>query len=185
MGDGNTKLDENDLARIFEQHGPMVYRRALRLLGSPADAEDAMQEVFIRAFRAAAGFDGRSAVSTWLYSITTNYCLQLLRDRSRRAELAEQHLEAPGADAPSLVSPAMMLLLRHLLAIADEELAQAAVCVYIEGMSHSEAAEVLGVSKRTVGNLVERFLAFANAQAASRTDLPAVGVASLPRRRSP
>ena len=57
---------------IFMTHGPAVYRRALRLLGNHADAEEAMQEVFIRALRGAIGFDGQSQLSTWLYRITTN-----------------------------------------------------------------------------------------------------------------
>lgn len=176
-------MTTDDLPRIFDQHGAMVYRRALRLLGSPADAEDATQEIFIRAFRAAASFDGRSSVATWLYAITTNYCLRLLRDCARRRELDAENLGP--LDPQSLVSVDKLLLLRHLLAIADEELARAAVCVYLEGMSHAEAAEVLGVSKRTVGNHIERFLALASAQAASGAALPAAGVASLPRRRPP
>jgi RNA polymerase sigma-70 factor (ECF subfamily) len=52
--------------------------------------------------------------------------------------------------------------LRRLLAEADEQQARAAIYVYLDGMSHEEAAAVLGVSKRTVGNLIDRFLAWAN-----------------------
>jgi RNA polymerase sigma factor (sigma-70 family) len=174
------KLTTDDLPRIFEEYHPIVYRRALRLLGSPSDAEDAMQEIFIRAFRAVDRFTGDSPAA-WLCTITTNHCLSRMRDRGRRRELDEAY--AP-EDPVSLVQPSQLILLRHLLSIADEELARAAVCVYLEGMSHSEAAEALGVSKRTVGNHIDRFLAFAKAQLASSAELPARGVSSLPRRRT-
>ena len=56
-----------------------------RMLGSLPDAEDAVQETMIRAWRAAASFEGRSAVRTWLHRIATNVCLDLLKDRGRRA----------------------------------------------------------------------------------------------------
>ena len=85
------------IAVLFRQHGPGVYRRALRLLGNAADAEEATQEIFIRAFKGQEAFEQRSQLTTWLYQITTNYCLNQLRDRSRRAELKAQHLEAPAA----------------------------------------------------------------------------------------
>ena len=56
-----------------------------RMLGSLPDAEDAVQETMIRAWRGAASFEGRSAVRTWLHRIATNVCLDLLKDRGRRA----------------------------------------------------------------------------------------------------
>jgi RNA polymerase sigma-70 factor (ECF subfamily) len=137
----------------------MVYRRAFRLLGRREDAEEAAQEVFVRVMRSLDQFDGRSSMSTWLYQITTNYCLNLLRDRGRRRELFQANMKAD-EDRPE-ASAADLVLLRRLLSEADEQQAKAAVYVYLDGMSHEEAAELLGVSKRTVGNLIERFLAWA------------------------
>jgi RNA polymerase sigma-70 factor (ECF subfamily) len=143
-----------------------VYRRALRLLGNPADAEEATQEIFIRAFRSAEGFRQQSQLTTWLYQITTHYCLNLIRDRTRRTELYEEHVapQGDGLEKADPVRPDDMVLLRGLLSAADERQATAAVYVLLDGMSHEEAAEVLGVSKRTVGNLLERFQAWASEQ---------------------
>lgn len=143
-----------DVRALFQKHGPMVYRRARRILGNDADAADATQEVFIRALRGASGFQGQSQVTTWLYQITTNYCLNALRDRRRRDELFAEHVaRSPHAEA---AEPADLVTLRRLLHSAPEDQARAAVYVYLDGMSHEEAAEILGVSRRTVGNLLER-----------------------------
>jgi len=163
--------DSQPLSELFRQHGPRVYRRALRLLGNPADAEEATQEIFIRALRSVEGFRQQSQLTTWLYQITTHYCLNLIRDRSRRNALYEAHV----GNAEERADPARpddVLMLRGLLAAADERQAAAAVYVLLDGMSHEEAAEVLGVSKRTVGNLLERFQAWASQQVAPAAQAP-------------
>jgi len=174
---------------LFQQHGPVVYRRALRLLGNPADAEEATQEIFIRALRAMGGFQHRSQMTTWLYRIATHYCLNLIRDRARRTQLHAEHVEPMAAAAMAgALHPDERLFLRKLLASADERQAAAAVYVFIDGMSHEEAASVLGVSKRTVGNLIERFQAWVDAQGEPPAGAPAaggeVGLAGAERRRS-
>jgi RNA polymerase sigma-70 factor (ECF subfamily) len=61
------------------------------------------------------------------------------------------------------ISPEEMLLMRRLLAEADERCATAALYVFVDGMSHAETAKILGVSKRTVGNLIQSFRDFAAA----------------------
>ncbi len=158
-----------DLDTLFRQYGPMVYRRALQILGNPHAAEEATQEVFIRAMKAGDRFVAEARPSTWLYRITTNYCLNMIRDSKRRRAL----LDARKAEvAPTSVArdPQKMTVLRGLLAEADAQQARAAVAVYIDGMSHAEAARVLGVSRRTVGNLCDRFTRWARARLA---DAPA------------
>jgi RNA polymerase sigma-70 factor (ECF subfamily) len=157
-------MTPEEIGAHFRRHAAMVYRRALILLGNKSDAEDATQEVFMRALRSAEGFAGRSQVSTWLYQITTNYCLNAIRNRGQRAKLFEEHLPDLTEDTPSAIAPSDLLTLRKLLSEADTELATAAVYVYIDGMSHEEAARVLGVSKRTVGNMLERFNSWARAR---------------------
>jgi len=156
-----------EVGELFRLHGAMVYRRAFRLLGRKEDADEATQEVFIRVMRSMSEFEGRSSVTTWLYQVTTNYCLNLIRDRGRRRQLFHENVATPSLLEPNQRTSATdQLFLRRLLAEADEQQARAAVYVYLDGLSHEEAAELLGVSKRTVGNLIDRFLAWAQKQSA-------------------
>lgn len=144
----------------------MVYRRALGLLGGDEEAKEATQEVFLRIMRSLPQFDRRCTTETWIYQITTNYCLDVLRQRAKqRFRLAAQQSGEVTSTATSLSD---LVYLRQLLSTADEEQARAVVYVYMDGMSHEQAADVLGTSKRTVGNLIERFLSWARRRSGDR-----------------
>jgi RNA polymerase sigma-70 factor, ECF subfamily len=76
--------DEEAFRQLVEPLNREVLLFCYRMLGSFQDAEDAVQEAFLKAWRAIKGFDGRSAFSTWLHRIATNTCLDLLKSRKRR-----------------------------------------------------------------------------------------------------
>ena len=71
--------DRAEFAHLVEEYSPMIYRLGLKMLNNPQDAEDILQETFIKAYRHISNFDGRSSISTWLYRIATNEALMLLR----------------------------------------------------------------------------------------------------------
>lgn len=73
----------------FEGHRPELLALCYRMLGSPFDAEDAVQETLTRAWRNAGRFEGRSQVRSWLYKIATNVCLDVLRGKERRVRPME------------------------------------------------------------------------------------------------
>lgn len=162
-----------DVAELFQKYGAIVYHKALRLLGSHAEAEDAVQEIFIRAMRNLSGLHNQGALGGWLSQITANYCLDILRQRSRHRRLLEKNIEASDEQVQGAATSDLVLL-RQLLSEADPQQAQAVIHVYLDDMSHEQAAELLGVSKRSVGNLVERFLTWAQKRTTSSlTKMPA------------
>ncbi len=160
-------MTHSELEDAYRRYGPMVLRRIRRFFG-PQEAEDVLQEVFARVIATEASFDGRSQVSTWLYKVTTRYCLNRRRDEGRRRELREEH---GGFDwSPTVVRAQQEaeVFCKELWHRVDAELMQIGVHYYLDGMSHTEIARVMGVSRRTVGNRLDQL----------RTDAQTVGEAS-------
>jgi RNA polymerase sigma-70 factor, ECF subfamily len=93
--------DEDAFARLIESHHSELHAHCYRMLGSVHDAEDALQEASLRAWRGLARFEGRSSLRSWLYTIATNTCLNLIARRPKRvlpidyAPAADPH-DAPG-----------------------------------------------------------------------------------------
>ena len=77
--------DSTELERVFEQLRPQLTGYCYRMMGSAFEAEDAVQETMLRAWRSFDRFEGRAALSSWLYRIATNVCLTMLDGRNRRA----------------------------------------------------------------------------------------------------
>jgi RNA polymerase sigma-70 factor (ECF subfamily) len=88
-----------DLERQLEQHRTELTAYAYRMLGSAFEAEDAVQETFLRALKGFEGFEGRAALRSWLYRIATNVCLDMLGGKERRARPMDL-APAKTADAP-------------------------------------------------------------------------------------
>jgi RNA polymerase sigma factor (sigma-70 family) len=145
----------SELERLFREQGPMVLRRARRILGDAEDAREALQEIFTSLLGEHASFGGRSSVTTWLYGITTHHCLNRLRNRENRARLlveAQGTVPVPAAPAAAEVTASAA----DLLARMPEALATVVVHYYLDEMSHAEIARQLGCSRRHVGDLLER-----------------------------
>ncbi|WP_086792841.1 sigma-70 family RNA polymerase sigma factor [Streptomyces thermovulgaris] len=85
MGNGTATRTAADLDEQLERHRVELTGYCYRMLGSPFEAEDAVQETLVRAWRSHAGFEGRSSLRSWLYRIATNVCLDMLAAGSRRA----------------------------------------------------------------------------------------------------
>jgi RNA polymerase sigma-70 factor (ECF subfamily) len=91
-----------DVAALFEEHRVPLTGYAYRMLGSAVDAEEAVQDTFVRAWRGYGAFEGRAALRSWLYRIATNVCIDMLNGRRRRA--LPMDLEGPSAGTGSLVA---------------------------------------------------------------------------------
>jgi RNA polymerase sigma-70 factor (ECF subfamily) len=87
--------DESAFARLVEPHRGALHAHCYRMLGSVPDAEDALQEALLRAWRGLPRFEGRSSLRSWLYSIATNACLRAIERRPKRVLPIDY---APAAD---------------------------------------------------------------------------------------
>lgn len=152
------------VAELYEKYARLVHRRARRFC-SESDAEEVTHEVFLLVLEKIDAFRSEASPATWLYRITTNHCLNRIRNQGRRQELWRER----GADvAPATTqSPAQedTLFLRQLWDELPEELLQIGVYYHVDGMTHGEIARVTGLSRRTVGNRLEELGALARKRA--------------------
>ena len=152
--------DKLAFGQLVRRHQRRVYACAVQMLADQAGADDAVQETFLRAFRAIDRFDGRSELSTWLYRICVNVCLNLIRRRRRTDALDVQdpRLPEPTADATQGENhPETAAETRELqgrLAIALDQLTPSlrttVILVLVQGVPHKEAAQILGCPEGTV-----------------------------------
>ncbi len=82
--------DSDAFRLLVEQHSRAVFRLAFRMTGNEQDAEDVVQETFLRAYRQLDKYEARSSFSTWLYRIASNYSLDLIRMRKRHEDKRER-----------------------------------------------------------------------------------------------
>ncbi len=149
---------------VFDAHGQRVYRLARRLLGNEADAEDATQEVFLRAGQQADRFDGRSSLFTWLYRLTVWHCFNKLKQRKRRhAHEGAFSIRRHAADRATGAEPVDRLGANEDRDLADrllESLPPAyRACLIlreVEGLSYARIAELLDIPMGTVMSRLSR-----------------------------
>ncbi len=161
--------DRSEFARLVETYHEMIYRLALKMLGNPQDAEDVLQETFLKALRNIANFDGRSSLSTWLYRIATNEALMLLRRQKPDWVSIDEPLENDEGDQEPIQivdwcclpeDEFMSAEAQHYLDQAIETLPPGLRAVFvlrdIEGLSTQETAEVLNLSETAVKTRLSR-----------------------------
>lgn len=145
-------MNRSLIETMYRRYGPMVLRRARSLLRDESAANDALQEVFLRALRSSSDFRGDASPVTWLYRITTNHCLNQIRDTARRVELMSENPPAPAETHP--VEEAR-LTVQQLLRQLPDQLREVSIYYYIDEMKQEEIAALLGISRRTVGNRLD------------------------------
>ena len=138
---GDTKIFEE----IYRRFGERMKSIAWNHLGNVSDAEDAVQETFLKIHRSATTFTGEASFSTWAYRILVNTCYDVLRRRKRRID------EAPIDDMLERSSPNVddtkRIALRRMLDELSEQRRTVFTLFEIEGLSHAEIAEILGISE--------------------------------------
>jgi len=156
--------DRREFARLVDAYSGPLYRLALKMLGNASDAEDALQNTFIKAFQHVDKFEGRSSLLTWLYRIASNEALMLLRKRHPETIFSDIPLEDeddknydPVQITDWCCLPEEELLsaeARTVLDRAVEHLPETLRIVFIlrdiEDLSIQETSQVLGLSETAV-----------------------------------
>ena len=132
----------------YARFGPTIYARCRRMLKERAAAEDATQEIFLKVLRHIDSAPNETAVLPWIHRITTNHCLNLLRDGKRHAEVVESVPETHVDDVEDSVVTRNFA--QKFLEGTPETLKAPAVLYHLKGMEQSKVATALGVSRRTV-----------------------------------
>jgi RNA polymerase sigma-70 factor (ECF subfamily) len=180
---GVAATDRRELELQLEQHRRELVAYCYRMLASPFEAEDAVQETFLRAWRAFDRFEGRAALRSWLYRIATNVCLDMLSGRERRArpmdlgparEPIEANLNtlpeiawiqpipdatvAPDGDPAEVTASRETIRLAFVAALQHLPPRQRAVLILCEVLrwKASEVAELLDTSVASVNSALQR-----------------------------
>ncbi|GGO38045.1 RNA polymerase sigma factor [Streptomyces lasiicapitis] len=152
--------DDEAFEALVHRHAPVLLRLATRLLGSPTEAEDAVQEAFVSAWRKLPEFRGDARFGTWMHRIVTNRCLNVLRSRPPVTALdsvpepqAPEHQVSPARAAEA--HAAVRDLSRAIEGLSPEQ----RVCWVLrelDGVPYESIAETVGISQEAVRGRVFR-----------------------------
>ena len=168
--------DRDAFRPIVDRYSEMLFRLAYRLTGNETDAEEVVQETFLRAYRKLDSFDGRSELGTWLFRIATNCCLDLLDrrktqpqvlagDPDRDESLLEEHLcsEQPNPERVAYSTEVQANINAALQALTNTE-RTAFVLRHVEGCSIEQIAATLnvrsGAARQSLFRAIEKMRKF-------------------------
>jgi len=157
--------NHSELARMVTRYSDSIYRVALRMLNNPSDAEDVLQETFIKAIRALPTFEGRSSLSTWLYRIAVNESLMLMRKQKPEVAVADDEFnDSDDIDSfptfqiqdwcclpeKDFMSTETKSILDQSIQKLSTNLRSVFILRDIEGLSIQDTAEALGITETNV-----------------------------------
>jgi RNA polymerase sigma-70 factor (ECF subfamily) len=157
--------DERAFGKLVERYETKVYSLAIKMLRNPEDAEDVLQDTFLRAYRGIKSFQGNSTFSTWIYRITANSALMRLRKKQLPTVSIDDadEREAPINIADWSPGPVEQLLTQETQKAMDEaiealppEFKQVFILRDVEELSNAEVAEILDLSVAAVKSRLHR-----------------------------
>ncbi len=173
QGEGGREADSRVVARclageadafkeVYDAHATRLYNLACRMVRSPAEAEDLLQDIFLQAFRKLSSYKGEAALGTWLYRLGMNLCLDKVRSKQGKMDRSTVALEdeRPGAGTSRTGRRADGVVDRLDLERAIEQLPdsyRAAFLLHdVEGFEHHEIGDILGIAEGTSKSLVHK-----------------------------
>jgi RNA polymerase sigma-70 factor (ECF subfamily) len=147
--DGSPALSPVDFEALYRTHVGRMKSVARNLLGNSTDAEDAVQEAFLKLYRSIDQFKGESLLSTFLYRILVNTCYDAGRKRQRRAESPEIEVDGAGEPVGERPDLPIRLALERGLRRLDPRPRAVFLLFEVEGFTHREVGEILGIPEGT------------------------------------
>jgi RNA polymerase sigma-70 factor (ECF subfamily) len=142
---------KSTIERLHRQYAGVLFDLCFRMLGDRFEAEDAVQEAFLNAYRAYDSFRYGESHLPWLYRIAANTCLKAIRTRQRKGAIP---VEEPERNAAPLQHPIDEIhsrrVLRQIVGELDERGQEILVGHYLAGMGQGQIADMLGISRRAV-----------------------------------
>lgn len=153
--------DLSPASEIYDRYSGRIYNFALRFLKNSEAAEDATQEVFVKMIRHASQFQGDAKLSTWLFSITANWCRDFLRkadNKSKESDDVLVTLPAPAEQSPdrNLEQRENEVRIQRALKALTPEQREAILLSRYQGLSYAEIAQISGCSEGAVKTRVFR-----------------------------
>jgi RNA polymerase sigma-70 factor, ECF subfamily len=149
-------VNEADWAALYEKYGYLVHRRCLTLLGDPADADDALQEVFLRV-KKYAQTKREGPVLAWLYTIAMNCALDARKRRRRETPTEDEELVRNARTCGDAADGDRKAAWQLLLASLDSTTREIGVLHHLGGLTQEEVGARTGYSRRTVGKKLKEF----------------------------
>ncbi|MED5372861.1 MAG: sigma-70 family RNA polymerase sigma factor [Myxococcota bacterium] len=149
-----------DIQMLYDRYGQVLYARCLSILKNPEDAGDAVQDTFAKVIVGWDSFQGASSPLTWMYRISTNLCLNRLRNRRGRADKREQHRDmivGEGHTKPEATTWERSDTVRALLEREDPETQAIVVHLYFDEMTKEATAKLVGISVPTLRKRLRAF----------------------------
>jgi len=143
---------------LYREHSARLFALTVRMLGNRTDAEDLLQEVFLAAHRKLKSYRGDARLSTWLFRLATNLCLDHLRSKAARMTQATSSLDEENAAEPAgpAVGAVHQIDLERAVAQLPRGCRAAFLLHDIEGFEHREIASMLGISEGTSKSQVHK-----------------------------
>lgn len=149
--------DMDGFKRLYTETKSSVYGFALSMLKNPDDAEDILQDCFVRVYGAAGNYKSQGKPLAWILTITRNLCLQLIRDRNKQSDISEDDWEKFLGVNDNISAEDNIVLTEVLQTLADDE-RQIVVLHAVSGLKHREIADFMKLPLSTVLSKYNRSL---------------------------
>ena len=148
--------DTGAFSFLVEKYQKMVYTLALKILGNNEDAEDAAQEIFVKCYRALNRYNGTAAFTTWLYKITYNHAIDILKSKNKKWQTTEWKNDMETGVIPhqsmeeKIDLKEIQLLLKEAIHRLSPDEQVIVILYYYEGLALKEIGEIIGIRENNI-----------------------------------